>query len=64
MGHDIENTDDTPLRFLEMVRSSRHADVSLNQWTALTPAPPVKEHLNLSDATITALRRQKQQVTG
>ena len=31
MGHYIENTGDTPLRFLEMFRSERFADVSLNQ---------------------------------
>jgi len=32
MGHYIENTGDTPLRFLEMFKSDRFADVSLNQW--------------------------------
>src|SRR6202163_3824767 len=40
MGHYIENIGDTPLRFLELFRSERFADVSLNQWMALTtPAP-------------------------
>src|SRR4030088_1433249 len=38
MGHYIENTGTTPLRFLEMFKSSYFADVSLNQW--LAPAPP------------------------
>ncbi len=28
---------DTPLRFLEMFKSSYYADVSLNRWMALTP---------------------------
>src|SRR5437588_10338475 len=37
MGHYIENTGDSPLRFLEMFKSPRYADVSLNQWMALTP---------------------------
>ena len=37
MGHYIQNTDDTTLRFLEMFKSDRFADVSLNQWLALTP---------------------------
>ena len=32
MGHYIENTGDEMLRFLEMFRSNRFADVSLNQW--------------------------------
>ena len=37
MGHYVENTGDEPLRFLEMFRSDHFADVSLNQWMALTP---------------------------
>jgi oxalate decarboxylase/phosphoglucose isomerase-like protein (cupin superfamily) len=37
MGHYIENTGGTPLRFLEMFKSSYCADVSLNQWLALAP---------------------------
>ena len=37
MGHYIENTGDTTLRFLEIFKSSYYADVSLNQWLALTP---------------------------
>ena len=47
MGHYIENTGDEPLRFLEMFRSDRFADVSLNQWMALTPPELVQAHLNL-----------------
>lgn len=37
MGHYIENTGGTVLRFLEMFKSDHFADVSLNQWLALTP---------------------------
>ena len=37
MGHYVENTGDEPLRFLEMFRSAHFADISLNQWMALTP---------------------------
>ena len=47
MGHYIENTGKTPLRFLEVFKSSYYADVSLNQWLALTPPELVKAHLNL-----------------
>lgn len=47
MGHYIENTGTTPLRFLEMFKSSYYADVSLNQWLALTPPELVQGHLNL-----------------
>jgi oxalate decarboxylase len=59
MGHYIENTGDEPLRFLEMFRSDRFADISLNQWMALTPPELVKAHLNIDDETIAALSREK-----
>ena len=44
-GHYIENTGTTPLRFLEIFKSSYFADVSLNQWLALTPPELVQAHL-------------------
>src|ERR1700728_537109 len=59
MGHYILNTGDEPLRLLEMFRSSRYADISLNQWLALTPPELVKAHLNLDDATIAAVTANK-----
>ena len=62
MGHYIENTGDTPLRFLEMFKSPRFADVSLNQWMALTPPELVQAHLNLTPAVMGALRKQKRPV--
>jgi oxalate decarboxylase len=59
MGHYIENTGDEPLRFLEMFRSDRFADVSLNQWMALTPPELVQAHLNLDQQTMAALSKSK-----
>ena len=59
MGHYIENTGDEPVRFLEMFRSDRFADVSLNQWMALTPPELVRAHLNIDDKTIGALHKVK-----
>jgi len=55
MGHYILNTGDEPLRFLEMFRSSRYADVSLNQWLSLTPPELVQAHLNLDGPTTAAV---------
>jgi oxalate decarboxylase len=55
MGHYILNTGPEPLRFLEMFKSDRFADISLNQWLALTPRELVQAHLNLDDATTTAV---------
>ena len=62
MGHYVENIGDEPLRFLELFRSDRFADVSLQQWMALTPPKLVQAHLNLDDATMAALRKDKQVV--
>jgi oxalate decarboxylase len=59
MGHYVENTGSGPLRFLEMFRSDRFADVSLNQWMALTPPELVKAHLNIDQRTIDALSKTK-----
>ena len=59
MGHYILNTGTEPVRFLEMFKSPRYADVSLNQWLALTPPELVKAHLNLDDATTAAVTADK-----
>ena len=62
MGHYIENTGNGPLRFLEMFKSSYYADVSLDQWLALTPPALVAATLNLDPQVIEALRIEKKPV--
>lgn len=62
MGHYIENTGNTRLRFLELFRSSYYADVSLDQWLALIPPELVQGHLEVDAQTITKLRKQKMPV--
>jgi oxalate decarboxylase len=62
MGHYIQNTGDAPLRFLEMFRSDRFADVSLNQWMALTPHELVQDHLRAGQELMDALRKEKRPV--
>jgi oxalate decarboxylase len=59
MGHYIENTGDTRLRFLEMFKSSYYADLSLDQWMALIPPELVEAHLKLDQQVMRALRKQK-----
>ena len=59
MGHYVENRGDTPLRFLEMFRGDHFADVSLNQWLALTPPELVREHLHLGEKAMAALQKVK-----
>ena len=62
MGHYVENTGDTPLRFLELFKSDYYADISLNQWLASTPIELVKQHLHLDDQFFNALSAQKHAV--
>ena len=59
MGHYVENTGSTQLRFLEIFKSPYYADVSLNQWLALTPPDLVKVHLDLNQQFMDALRETK-----
>jgi oxalate decarboxylase len=59
MGHYVENTGTTPLRFLEMFKSDYYADLSLDQWVALTPPDLLKEHLNLDKQVTDAFRKKK-----
>src|SRR5437660_3076419 len=58
-GHYVENTGDTPMRFLELFKSNYFADVSLDQWMALTPPELVKAHLKLDRQVMDALRKTK-----
>ena len=59
MGHYVENTGSVPLRFLEIFKSSYYADVSLNQWLALTPPDLVRVHLDPNQEFMDALRKTK-----
>ncbi|KAJ6577603.1 oxalate decarboxylase [Mycena capillaripes] len=64
MGHYVENTGNTTLRYLEIFNTDRFEDISLNQWLALTPPDLVKAHLQLSDDTIASLSKTKPVVVG
>ena len=64
LGHYVENTGDSPMRFLALFRSPLYQDVSLNQWLALTPPGLVKAHLNVSDEVIASFSKTKQSVVG
>jgi oxalate decarboxylase len=59
MGHYVENKGDKTLRYLEIFKSSYYADVSLNQWMALTPPELVEAHLKLDPQVMQALRKSK-----
>jgi oxalate decarboxylase len=59
MGHYVENTSTTPMRFLEMFKTSRYANLSLDTWMALTPPELVQAHLNLDSRVMDGLRKKE-----
>jgi oxalate decarboxylase len=59
MGHYVENTGAPPVRFLEIFKSNYFADVSIDQWMALTPPELVEAHLKLDRQVMDALRKTK-----
>lgn len=58
-GHYIQNTGTETLWFLEMLKSDRFEDVSLNQWMALTPHELLKGNLHVGPEFLNALRKEK-----
>ncbi len=58
-GHYIQNTGCETVWFLEMFKSDRFADVSLNQWMALTPKQIIEGNLCVGPDLINALRKEK-----
>ncbi|WP_411552010.1 oxalate decarboxylase family bicupin [Paenibacillus lautus] len=61
-GHYIQNTGTESLWFLEMFRSDRFEDISLNQWMALTPRDLVQDNLRVGNEVTDALRKEKRPV--
>ncbi|KRF03764.1 oxalate decarboxylase [Paenibacillus sp. Soil766] len=58
-GHYVQNTGTQSLWFLEMFKSDRFEDVSLNQWMALTPRDLVSTNLHVGPELLDALRKEK-----
>jgi oxalate decarboxylase len=59
MGHYIENTGTTPLRYLEVWKSDKFADVSLRQWLAFTPFDLVRAHLKIDKSVVENIPTRK-----
>jgi oxalate decarboxylase len=59
LGHYIENTGDTDLRFLEMFKTDRYQDLSLSEWLSHTPPELVMAHLNIDRAVYDAIPKDK-----
>ncbi|ESK87709.1 oxalate decarboxylase [Moniliophthora roreri MCA 2997] len=59
MGHYVENTGNTTLKFLEIFNTDRFQDISLTQWLALTPPELVQAHLGFDEETMAHLNKTK-----
>jgi oxalate decarboxylase len=58
-GHYIQNTSNQTLWFLEIFKSDRFVDVSLNQWMALNTRELVRDNLHVGPELLDALRKEK-----
>ncbi|KAI0552102.1 Bicupin, oxalate decarboxylase/oxidase [Xylaria curta] len=58
-SHYVENTGTDDVIFLEVLQAKKFSDISASQWLALTPAQIVKDTLNLTDAVINNLPKDK-----
>lgn len=58
-GHFIQNTGTETLWFLEIFKSDRFEDVSLNQWMALTPKDLIRSNLHVGSEFMDVLRKEK-----
>ncbi len=59
LGHYVENTGDSDLRFLEMFKASHYQDLSLSEWLTHTPPDLVMAHLNVDRQTYDAIPREE-----
>ncbi|MDB5040636.1 MAG: oxdD, partial [Candidatus Eremiobacteraeota bacterium] len=55
LGHYIENTGSEDLIFLEMFKTPKYRDFSLNDWMTHMPPELIQQHLNLSRAEISTI---------
>ncbi len=58
-GHYIENTGDTDIVFLEIIKADQFVDFSLNNWLRRLPPEMVSAHLNLDNTAIRTIPSEK-----
>ena len=57
MLHQIENTGDSDLVFLEMFKADRFQDFCFSEWLAHTPPELAMAHLHIDKAILDAIPR-------
>jgi len=58
-SHYVENTGDTDVVFLEVLKQDHFTDISAGQWLGLTPPQVLKDTIHLSDESIAHLSKEK-----
>src|ERR1700733_1853038 len=58
LGHYIENTGEDDLVFLEMFKTPRYQDISLNEWITHIPPELVMQHLGISEEALDTTPKQ------
>lgn len=61
-AHYIETTVSDALRYLELFNSAYYNEISLTSWMANTPHDLIAQHLDVSEAFLDSLPRQKDPV--
>jgi oxalate decarboxylase len=61
--HQIENTGDSDLVFLEMFKADRFQDFCFSEWLGQIPPESVMAHLHVDKATVDAIAREPQLIT-
>jgi oxalate decarboxylase len=61
--HQIENTGDSDLVFLEMFKADRFQDFCISEWLAHTPPELVMAHLHIDKAILDAIPRETPLIT-
>ena len=57
--HQVENTGDSDLVFLEMFKSDRFQDLSFSEWLAHTPPELVMAHLHIDKAILDGYQERR-----
>lgn len=62
MTHYVENIGKDDVIFIEVLQADHFSDISLGQWVGLTPHQIVQDTLNLTNATVSQFKKEKQYI--
>jgi oxalate decarboxylase len=62
LGHYVENTGNTDLVFLEIFKTDKYQEVSLNNWLAHTPIAQVAATLNMDPAVVARFQKVRSDI--